>query len=276
MVTAGAARDVGSAAGGCAGAAATAATPVRGGRRDRGRRDRDLGRGGCGSLRQGRDPVVRLRDARGDAELAHCEVVVDRELDARRRQQGVRLAPRVLGQVLLQLADEGALVGDELLAVGAREVDRVLVRDVDPGDGHRAVLVHLLGQLARQLDGLHVRPEGATENAFEKALDRALDASQDAHSRESDSRLRVAGNPHGNGREDGAEHDRPEGDRAGSAAPARGAPTSAIWQAPSTEIPFSPWRRASGRTRQRGRARERERRAPSCRAGRSREPGRRP
>ena len=117
---------------------------------------------------------------------------------------------------------EGALVRDELLAVGAREVDRVLVRDVDAGDGHRAVLVHLLGQLARELDGLHVRPEGATENAFEEALDRALDASQDAHSRESDSRAKGSGAPLTETAARTAQSaQRPEGDRAGAAAPAR-------------------------------------------------------
>ena len=43
------------------------------------------------------------------------------------------------------------------------------------------MLVHLLGELARELDGLHVGPEGATEDALEEALDLALDGAQDAH-----------------------------------------------------------------------------------------------
>ena len=75
------------------------------------------GRRGC---RQRGQPVLGLRDARRDPELADREVVVGREPHAGRRQQGVRLASRVLGQVLLELADQRALVRGELLPVGAR------------------------------------------------------------------------------------------------------------------------------------------------------------
>ena len=67
---------------------------------------------------QGGEPVLRLCDAGRDAELADREILVDEELHARRRQERVALAARVLGQVLLQLADERAFVGDELLPVG--------------------------------------------------------------------------------------------------------------------------------------------------------------
>ena len=66
-----------------------------------------------------------------------------------------------------------------------REVDRVLVRDVDARDGDAAVVVHLLHELARQLDRLDVRAEGATEDAFEQALDLRFDGAQDSHGRAS-------------------------------------------------------------------------------------------
>ena len=128
-----------------------------------------------------RQSVLGLGDAGRDPELADGEVVVGREPHARRGQERVGLAAGVLGEVLLQLADERALVGDELLPVGAREVDRVLVRDVDARDRDGAVLVHLLRELAGELDGLHVRSEGAAEDALEEALDLALDGAQDAH-----------------------------------------------------------------------------------------------
>ncbi len=120
-------------------------------------------------------------DARRDAELADREVVVRLQQDTRRREQGVALASGVLDEVLLQLADERALVGGELRAVGGREVERVLVRDVDARDRDGAVLVHLLRELARELDGLDVRPEGAPEDPLEEALDLALDCAKDAH-----------------------------------------------------------------------------------------------
>ena len=43
------------------------------------------------------------------------------------------------------------------------------------------MLVHLLRELARELDGLHVRPERTPEHPFEEALDLALDCAKDAH-----------------------------------------------------------------------------------------------
>ena len=175
-------------------------------------RDRDAA-GGCGPAPAARHALLGLRDPRRDPELADGEVVVDRELDPRRRQQGICLAPRVLGQVLLELADERALVRGELLPVGAREVDRVLVRDVDPRDRDGAVLVHLLGELPRQLDGLDMRSEGTPKKALEEALDLALDGAQDAHVPEAVSRLRVATGPERERRENAAEEARAEHDR---------------------------------------------------------------
>ena len=63
------------------------------------------------------------------------------------------------------------LVGRELLAVGRRQVEGVDVGDVDLRHRDGAVVVHLLGQLAGQLDGLHVRPEGPSDAALEDAFE---------------------------------------------------------------------------------------------------------
>ena len=119
-----------------------------------------------------------LRHAGRDAELADTEVLVGLEEDARRRQQRVVLARRVLGEVLLELRHERVLVALELLAVAGREVDRVLVRDVDVPHRRRAVVVHLLRELARELDRLDVRAEGAAEDALEDPLQPLFDSAQ--------------------------------------------------------------------------------------------------
>jgi hypothetical protein len=87
----------------------------------------------------------------------------------------------VLDEVLLELSDERALVGRELQAVRRGEIEGVLVGDVHPRDGDRAVLVHLLRELPGELDGLDVCAKGAPEDPFEEALDLALDCAKDAH-----------------------------------------------------------------------------------------------
>src|SRR5207302_10004351 len=46
-------------------------------------------------------------------------------------------------------------------------------------DGDGPMVVHLLRELPRQLDGLHVRAEGAPEDAFEECLDLLLDCPED-------------------------------------------------------------------------------------------------
>src|SRR5207302_3743599 len=84
----------------------------------------------------------------------------------------------VLGEVLLELPHERVLVALELLAVGGREIDGVLVRDVDARHRGRAVLVHLLRELARELDRLDVGAEGAAEDALEDLLQPLLDSPQ--------------------------------------------------------------------------------------------------
>ena len=86
----------------------------------------------------------------------------------------------MLGQVLLQLVDERRLVALELGAVVGREVDGVLVRDVDARDRDGLAVVHLLRELARELDGLDVRSERTPEDPFEQGLDLVLDLAQHA------------------------------------------------------------------------------------------------
>jgi hypothetical protein len=130
--------------------------------------------------------LARLRDRAlhhpgRDPELAHLQVVVGLELHFGRREQLVALPARVLGDVVLQLGAEGLLVALELLAVGGREVDGVLVRRVHARDGDDAVVLHLLHELARELDRLHMRAESPAEDSFEQALDLVLDVPQDAH-----------------------------------------------------------------------------------------------
>ena len=127
--------------------------------------------------------AAALHHARGDAEHAQAEVGVRSEEDARRRQHHVALAPRVLGQVLLQLELERVLVGLELAAVVRGEVDRVLVGHVDPRDRDGAVVVHLLDELACQLDRLDVRPERTAEHTLDECFDLLLDRAENAQFR---------------------------------------------------------------------------------------------
>jgi hypothetical protein len=87
----------------------------------------------------------------------------------------------VLGQVVGQLGEKGVLVGGELLPVGRRQVEDVLVRDVDARDRDRLVVVHLLGELAGQLDRLHVRPKGTAEDALDEGFDPVFDATENVH-----------------------------------------------------------------------------------------------
>ena len=134
---------------------------------------------------------LRLNHPCRDPELADLEVGVGVHHDLRSAQQDVRLAARVLAQVLLELGEQRLLVGLELLAVGRREVDRVLVGRVDARDGDHAVVVHLLGQLARELDGLDVRAERPAEDALEQRLDLLLDIAKDSHGRRGSTRRRV-------------------------------------------------------------------------------------
>jgi hypothetical protein len=77
----------------------------------------------------------------------------------------------VLEQVRAELLGERGLVVLEAVVVLRRQPDGVLVRHVDPRDRRRLVGVHLLGELAGDLDGLDPRAEGAAEHALDEALD---------------------------------------------------------------------------------------------------------
>ena len=145
--------------------------------------DHGRGRARLGHGRARPACLAALHHPRRDPEHAEAEVVVGAEDDVRRREHHVALAARVLGQVLLQLELERVLVGLELAAVVRREVDRVLVRDVDPRDGDGAVVVHLLDELARELDRLDVRPEGTAEHALDERFDLVLDRAENAQCR---------------------------------------------------------------------------------------------
>ena len=156
--------------------------------RRRGRFGRRAGLGlvdhGCAGLGDGFLGLrarLRLHHPRRDPELADVEVGIGVHEDARRTEQDVALAPCVLGEVLLELGEERLLVALELLPVGGREVDRVLVRRVDARDGDHAVIVHLLRELACKLDGLDMRSESASEDALEQRLDLLLDIPENRH-----------------------------------------------------------------------------------------------
>ena len=147
---------------------------------------RGTGAGGGGPASTGggatgpRRELRRLDESRGDPELAHREILVLFEEDARRREQRVALAPSVLGEVVAQLDEQRRLIPAELLAITRRQVEHVLVRDVDARDRDRPMVVHLLDELACDLDGLDVRAEGAAEHPLEEGLDPVLDAAKHA------------------------------------------------------------------------------------------------
>ena len=117
----------------------------------------------------------RLDQAGLDPELAEPQALVGLELDRRPGQQVVAAAAGVLEQVAGELLLERALVAFELGAVLAREVDRVLVGDVDACDRGGLVGVHLLGQLAGEFDRLHLGAEGAAEDPLDEAFDATLE-----------------------------------------------------------------------------------------------------
>jgi hypothetical protein len=84
----------------------------------------------------------------------------------------------VLAQVLGELPFQLSLVALELLAIARGEVDRVLVRHVDARHRHVPVVVHLLDQLARELDRLDVRTERTAEDALEERLELGFDIAE--------------------------------------------------------------------------------------------------
>jgi hypothetical protein len=122
----------------------------------------------------------RLHQPGLDPELSQPQPLVGLQLDLRARQQRVVVAARVLEQVPGQLLLQRAFISLQPLTVLGREPDGVLVGHVDAGHGRRAMRIHLLGQLASELDGLHLRREGATEHPFNEVLDPLLEVSKNA------------------------------------------------------------------------------------------------
>ena len=110
-----------------------------------------------------------------DPELAEAQPLVGLELDRGTGQQVVVAAAGVLQQVAGELLLERALVALELGPVLAGEEDRVLVGDVDAGHPGGLVGVHLLSQLAGELDRLHLGAEGAAEDPLDEAFDPTLE-----------------------------------------------------------------------------------------------------
>ena len=90
------------------------------------------------------------------------------------------MVARVLEQVAAQLLRERGLVVLEALVVVRAEPDRVLVGHVDALDRGGLVGVHLLGELAGDLDRLHAGAEGAAEHALDEALDAGFKVAQNA------------------------------------------------------------------------------------------------
>jgi hypothetical protein len=90
------------------------------------------------------------------------------------------VAAGVLQEVGRQLLFERALVALEALAVLGAEPDGVLVRHVDASDGRGPVGVHLLRELARDFDRLHLRGEGTREHPFDEVFDPCFEVSKDA------------------------------------------------------------------------------------------------
>jgi hypothetical protein len=131
------------------------------------RRGRHLGPAGV--LLLGPSEELRL-----DAELAERQAVVGVELDLGPARQREALLAAVLEQVVGQLLAQRRLVARELLAVLGRQVHAVVVGHVDARDGDHLVVLHLLGQLVRQLHRLHARLEGAAERAFHEAAELRL------------------------------------------------------------------------------------------------------
>src|SRR5690606_8862822 len=122
----------------------------------------------------------RLHEPGLDAELAEAQALVDLDAHLWAREQRVIVLARVLEQVAGELLLQRALVPLEPLVILRPQPDRVLVGDVHPRDRGRAVRVHLLRELARDLDRLDLRREGTGEHPLDEALDPGFEVPQDA------------------------------------------------------------------------------------------------
>ena len=125
----------------------------------------------------------RLHQPRLDPELAEPQALVGLKLDRRAGEQVVVAAARVLEQVAGELLLERALVALERSRSWRREPDRVLVGHVDARDRGGLVGVHLLGELAGELDRLHLGAEGTAEHPLDEAFDPGFKVAQNADRR---------------------------------------------------------------------------------------------
>ena len=89
----------------------------------------------------------------------------------------------VLEQMPAELLGERGLVVLEALVVVRAEPDGVLVGHVDALHRGRLVGVHLLGELAGDLDRLDAGAEGTAEHALDEALNASFKVAQNADRR---------------------------------------------------------------------------------------------
>src|SRR5918994_125470 len=122
----------------------------------------------------------RLDEPGLDAELSQPQPLVRLQRYLGARQQRVIAPSRVLQQVPGELLLQRSLVALEALVVLGREEDRVLVGDVHLRHRGGPVRVHLLGQLASDLDRLDLGAERTAEHALDEALDPGFEIAQNA------------------------------------------------------------------------------------------------
>ena len=109
----------------------------------------------------------RLHQPRLDPELAQPQPLVGLEIDLGPGEQVVAAAPRMVEEIPGELLLKRALIALQLLSVLSREIDRVLVGDVDARHPGRLVGVHFLGEPAGEFDRLHLGAEGAAEHSLD-------------------------------------------------------------------------------------------------------------
>src|SRR6185437_13922584 len=115
-----------------------------------------------------------------DPKLPETQALVRVEVDDRPGEQIVVVVPGVLEQMPAELLGERGFVVLESLVVVGTEPDGVLVGHVDALHRGRLVSVHLLRELAGDLDRLHAGAEGAREHALDEALDASFKVAQNA------------------------------------------------------------------------------------------------
>ncbi len=134
------------------------------------------------ALRRRLSLALRGLDQAGlDAELAEAKALVHFQADLGTGEERQVVAASVLQEVRGKLLLERALITLETLVILGAEPDRVLVGHVDARDRGGAMRVHLLRELARDLDGLDLRREGARERTLDQVLYSCFEVSKDAY-----------------------------------------------------------------------------------------------